>query len=217
MKPKKRKIRRIKGGAVIVTAVVIIVMLIVFAVWTDKALRPVASLQAEHFSIVTTSEIIEKCVAEYISINACSYGDFAVVAYNDRGRVSAIESVPYNINRVQSELALMINKSLEENSDEYVKIPIGSLTDSYVLAGKGAKIKLRICPARKATVKLKSEFTSAGNNQTRHRISAEVTAEIKSSLPLYDFETTAGFEFLLAESIIVGEVPEKSLYAWKEY
>ncbi|MDE5583993.1 MAG: sporulation protein YunB [Ruminococcus sp.] len=207
MKRRKPKIFRIKSRIAIITAVVAVIILTVFAVLTDKAVRPVAEKQAEHFSLVKTSETIEKAVSEYISLNAFTYGDFAVIAYDGTGKVSAVETLPHNINKVQSELALMINEKLGDIKDSYVKIPVGSLTGSYMLAEKGMKIKLRISPSGKADVKLKSEFTSAGNNQTCHRISAEVTAEIKSALPLYDFETTADFEFLLAENIIVGEVP----------
>ncbi len=202
------------AAALIITAIIIFT---VFAVWTDKAVRPVASMQAEHFSLLTTNEAIEQAASEYLEENSCTYSDFAAVIYDESGRSAAIEAIPYNINKVQSELALMINRKLEKNSKDSVKIPLGSLTGSYMLAGKGPHIRLRICPARKASVKLKSSFTSAGNNQTCHRISAQVTAEIKSSLPLYNFETTAEFEFLLAESIIVGEVPENARYAWSEY
>ena len=191
-------------------------ILVIFAIWTDKAVRPVASLQAEHFSIATTDIAIEESAVNYLRDNACTYSDFASVKYNQSGQVTAIEAVPDNINKIQSELSLIINKRLE-NSRDYAEIPVGSLTGSYMLAGKGFNIRLRICPARKATVSLKSDFKSAGNNQTCHRISAIVKAEIKSSLPLYDFETETEAEFLLAENVIVGDVPEASIYSWTEY
>lgn len=216
MKRRRRKFPN-RTHTVLIFITVLIVIFTAFALWTDKAVRPVASMQAEHFSLLTTNEVIEKAAAEYLEENSCTYSDFAAVIYDESGHSAAIEALPHNINKVQSELTLMINRELEKNSKASVKIPLGSLTGSYMLAGKGPHIRLRICPARKASVKLKSSFTSAGNNQTCHRISAEVTAEIKSSLPLYNFETTAEFEFLLAESIIVGEVPENARYAWSEY
>ncbi len=215
MKRRRKKLSNHTYTAVLIITVIIV--LTAFAIWTDKAVRPVASMQAEHFSLLTTNEVIEEAAAEYLEENSCTYSDFSAVIYDESGRPATIEALPYNINKTQSELALMINRKLEKNSKASVKIPLGSLTGSYMLAGKGPYIRLRICPARKASVKLKSSFTSAGNNQTCHRISAEVTAEIKSSLPLYNFETTVEFEFLLAESIIVGEVPENARYAWSEY
>lgn len=213
---KRRRKKRHNYRLTAVTGIIVLIILIVFAVWTDKAVRPVASLQAEHFSLAITEKAIEESASGYLRENSCTYGDFADVKYDSSGRVTAIEAVPENINKVQSELALMINERLEQ-SGEYAEIPVGSLTGSYMLAGKGFNIRLRICPARKATVSLRSDFTSAGNNQTCHRISAVVTAEIKSSLPLYDFDTETEAEFLLAENIIVGNVPSSCIYTWKEY
>lgn len=212
----KRRKKRPNHKCIVFIIFIAISILVIFAIWIDKAVRPVASLQAEHFSVAKTDIIIEESASNYIYDNACMYSDFATIKYNKSGQVTAIEAIPENINKIQSELSLIINKRLE-SSEDYTEIPIGSLTGSYMLAGKGFNIKLRICPARKATVSLKSEFTSAGNNQTCHRISAVITAEIKSSLPLYNFETETTSEFLLAENIIVGEVPETSIYSWKQY
>lgn len=211
MKRRKKKHKYIAFG--IFTAVAI---LIIFAVWTDKAVRPVASLQAEHFSVAVTDRAIEESTSDYLQANSCRYTDFASIKYDSSGRVTAIEAIPDNINKVQSDLALLINQRLEKSAG-YTEIPVGSLTGSYMLAGKGFNIRLRICPARKVSVSLRSSFTSAGNNQTCHSISAIVTADIKSSLPLYDFETKTEAEFLLAENIIVGDVPATSVYSWKEY
>jgi len=213
---KRRKRKRPNHRIIAIAGILFLIILIVFAVWTDKAVRPIASLQAEHFSLATTDKAIEESASKYLQENSCTYGDFASIKYDSSGRVTAIEAVSENINKMQSELALTINERLEK-SEDYAEIPVGSLTGSYMLAGKGFNIRLRICPARKATVSLRSDFTSAGNNQTCHRISAVVKAEIKSSLPLYDFETETEAEFLLAENIIVGDVPPSGIYAWKEY
>ncbi|MDE5861972.1 MAG: sporulation protein YunB [Ruminococcus sp.] len=214
MKYRKRKFTWYRIFAV--TIVIFMILFVIFAVWIDKAVRPVASVQAEHLSLLETNRTVEEAVSEYISTENFSYSDFVTVKYDTSGRVASVEARTQNINKVQSEIALEINSRLEK-SVSYATVPVGSLTGSYFLAGKGLKIRLRICPAGKADVRLKSEFTSAGNNQTCHRISAEVTADIKSSLPIYDFSTETSFEFLLAESIIVGEVPEKSICAWNEY
>ena len=113
-----------------------------------------------------------------------------------------------NINKIQSDLVVRISEELSENKNIKVKIPIGSLTDSYLLAGKGFSVPLNICSAGNVDVKLKSEFTSAGINQTCHRISAVVSTEINSSVPLYSFSSKAEFEFLIAENVLVGDVPD---------
>ena len=136
--------------------------------------------------------------------------------YDESGHPVSVEAIPVNINRVQSELTLLIRRKFSRMSDSVHRIPAGSLTGSYVLAGKGPDIKIKICPAEKISVRLKSTFDSAGINQTTHRISAVVKAEIKSALPIYSFDTEVEFEFLLAETVIIGDVPDYTRYAWSE-
>ncbi|MBR6243700.1 MAG: sporulation protein YunB [Ruminococcus sp.] len=202
-----RRRRRIKLRLpVIIAAAAALTVLI--AVRTERAVRPVAEVQACHYAELATDRIIEKAVSDYIDKNQFTYGDFAAVLYDGTGAVLSVETLPMNINRCQAELTALINERLEKETSAPVRIPVGSLTGSYILSGKGPEIKIRICPARKAEVSLKSSFTSAGNNQTCHRISAIVKADIRSSVPLYDFETQTGFEFLLAENIIIGKVPD---------
>ncbi len=104
--------------------------------------------------------------------------------------------------------------NFRELDSEVTRIPIGTLSGNYLLSGKGPGLKLRICPAEEVTVRLESEFTSAGMNQTTHRISAIITAEVSSSMPIYSFSTKVEFEFLIAETVIIGEVPALSRYAW---
>jgi sporulation protein YunB len=137
-----------------------------------------------------------------------TYSDFAAVLYDETGKAVSIETITYNINKVQSGLSTAINSEFEKNNIASAEIPIGSLSGSYLLAGKGPCLRIRICPSDTAEISLTSSFEPAGVNQTCHRISAVVTADITSSLPLYSFSETVSFEFLLAENIIVGEVPD---------
>lgn len=199
-------------GGIIFT--VILLLLIAAAVKADKSLRPVAAMQAEHFANASTNEIIGETVSEYLCENKFTYSDFSAVLYDESGKAVSIETIPYNINKVQSDLSLRINKALSISNAHTERIPVGSLTGSYMLVGKGPEIKIKVCPAGSADVKLKSTFESAGINQTCHRISAVVNVQLQSSVPLYSFSSSASFEFLIAENILVGNVPEISRYAW---
>ncbi len=217
MRHKKRRIPhrygiRFKFGTIIFFMVII--LLVAAIVKADRALRPVASMRAEHFALLNTNEVIEKAVSDYLSENEWSYGDFSTIVYNGSGEPVSIAANPYNINKVQSELTLIINRRLESAGENYHRIAIGSLTGSYIFAGKGPDIRIRVCPMGSAQVELLSSFDSSGINQTRHRLTAAVTVNVSSSLPLYEFETQADFEFLIAENVIIGSVPEIGAYGW---
>jgi sporulation protein YunB len=208
---RKYSAKTIIGAAVFA---VILVLLAAALRRTDKALRPVAAMQAEHFASASANELIGKTVAEYLEDNRFTYNDFAAVLYDEGGRVVSVESIPYNINKVQSELTIKVNEALSSSDSRTERIPVGSLTGSYMLVGKGPHIKLKVCPSGSAKVELKSDLVNAGINQTCHRISAVITAELRSSVPLYTFDTEVKFEFLLAENVLVGSVPEISRYAF---
>lgn len=209
MKRYRRKNKRI----VIAVISAVLIVLIIAVIQLETAVRASAEIQAEQVARHSANSIITETVSEYISANKYTYGDFADITFDSSGHVVSVEALSGNINRVQSELAREINKRLSDNKIS-AEIAVGSLSGSYLLAGRGNSVKLRICPVGDADVTLKSSFTSAGNNQTMHRIYAEISANLISSIPLYSFETTENFEFLIAETIIVGDIPDYAVKAW---
>lgn len=188
-----------------------VIMLLVFSVIrTEKLLKPVVSEQAEHFSEKIAAEIIERTVSGYLRDNQYRYSDFAAVLYNEEKLAASVETIPYTINKVQSELTLLINQRLKGTDKVKTEIPIGTLTQTYVFNGKGPKIHIKISPLGSADVKIKSELESSGINQTKHHISAVISVNVTSSTPLYKFNTHTEFEFLIAETVIIGDVPDIS-------
>ncbi|HOO04953.1 MAG TPA: sporulation protein YunB [Ruminococcus sp.] len=182
------------------------------AVHAEKKAGPIAREQAEMLARHTAGNVISQTVSDYLEENPSTACDLAAVLYDEEGRPASVEAIPYNINKVQAELSLAINRRLEQAGEVCARIPLGSLWSSYLLAGKGPSVRVRICPAGDVSVRLRSSFTSAGINQTCHRIYAEITAEMSAALPLYSFQTSQSFQFLLAESVLVGETPKISPY-----
>lgn len=201
-----KKNKKYKVFIIFLTAFLILLFFLIFSI--EKNIAPSAIKQGEYYSKLTANKIINKAVSDYLKENEYKYSDFSAVLYDENGNAVSIEALTGNINKVQSDLVLKISEEFSENKDIRTKIPVGSLTGSYLLAGKGFSVPLNICSAGSVDVKLKSEFTSAGINQTCHRISAVVSTEINSSIPLYSFSSCAEFEFLIAENVIVGGVPD---------
>jgi len=200
---------RRKSAGLMNFKIIIIVSAVIFTViqlFSEKAVRPLISLQAEHSAKSCAERIVNETVKCYLEENKYMCSDFAVVLYDENEKAVSVETLPYNINKVQSELSVCINESLEENNEVSVKIPVGSFMDSYFLEGKGFNVKLKVHFSGVSAVSLKSSFTSAGENQSCHRIYADIHTDIISVSPLYSFSTCTDFEFLLAESIIVGDV-----------
>lgn len=210
-KKKKIQIRRI---FCLIAVISIIILLFDSFIKLDRAVRPSAQMQAEKLSKHTAYEIITEAVSCYIAENEYTYSNFSTVVYDEYGNVSSIEALSGNINRIQSELTSDINEKLYTSGKTQAEIPLGNISGSYLLADKGPVIRVGICPVGTAEVKLVSTFDTAGINQTRHRIYAEISADMSSSFPLYSFDTNAQFQYLIAETVIMGDVPDYSVRAW---
>ena len=89
------------------------------------------------------------------------------------------------------------------------KIPLGTLTDFPFFVGEGPEITIKYSQQGSATVERKSQFESAGINQTIHRLYARVETNIYSVSPIETEITSFSFDYLLSETIIVGDVPER--------
>lgn len=192
--------------------IILIITLLLLFIRINNSLKPIVRTQAEHFAEKEASELIENCVSEFLDKNKYRYSDYAAVLYNDQKQITSIETISYAVNKTQTELMLEINKKIKSISWKNTSIPLGSLTRTFLLNGKGPKIHIKIAPIGCASVKLKSELLSAGVNQTKHRITAVIAIKMSSSTPMMSFCTTSEFELLIAESVIIGEVPKLVLH-----
>ena len=115
-------------------------------------------------------------------------------------------------NRLQSSILNSILERISEISTRDLSIPLGSLTGSNLLAGRGPLITVRMQSLGSSTAYLHKEFTSAGINQTKHQILLTVDVYVSILLPSFTTATKVSNSFTVAETIIVGSVPESYTY-----
>ena len=89
-----------------------------------------------------------------------------------------------------------------------MKIPSGTLTGLTLLSGRGPAVEIRIVPAGYVRTAVENGFEAAGINQTRHSISVRITAELLAVLPGISEPVTAQTSCVLAETVMIGEIPE---------
>ena len=77
-----------------------------------------------------------------------------------------------------------------------------------MLSGRGPGVKIRISSIGNIETNLNSEFTSQGINQTLHRIHVDISCNVKVLTPFKDIERKITNKVLLAENVIVGNIPD---------
>ena len=125
----------------------------------------------------------------------------------DAGEISAISSNMARINALSAKiLDTVIN--VTENQTITVEIPIGNLTGVSLLMGRGPKVPVQIIVLTSSKVEFSNSIITAGINQTKHQVNLEVIVDIDVLIPWDTASTQVKTEVLIADTVIVGKVPD---------
>ena len=152
--------------------------------------------------------ILNEAAAELLSTGEVTYDSLMQVTTDDRSQVRLIQANTPEMNRLAAQVSLLSQEKLHTTRDQAVHIPLGSALGLTLFAGAGPKINVRILPVGSVHAEFHTDFQTAGINQTRHRISLTLTAQVQLVIPTGAQTVEASTQVAMAESIIVGEVPE---------
>ena len=136
------------------------------------------------------------------------YADLMTVEKDDQGQVRLIQANPPERPRLAAQAALLAQERLTAMGQKPVVVPLGSAVGLTLLAGAGPGIAVQILPVGSVQAAFSTDFTTAGINQTRHRISLVLTANVQIVIPTGAKNVQASTQMAMAESIIVGQVPD---------
>lgn len=136
-----------------------------------------------------------------------TYDEFFLIEKDNNGNITMIKSNVGTINEVISDVAVRIDEGIKEYNNEKIYIPFGSFTGIKFLSGTGPKVRLDILSDGNVKTDLRSEFISQGINQTLHRVYLQVDCQVRILTPFEDISTEISNQVLIAENIIVGNIP----------
>ena len=136
------------------------------------------------------------------------YDDLFNVVKNEEGDIEMVQANSPEINMIAREIANLAQANLNELGLKEISIPIGTFTGLALLMGLGPDVTISVMPIGSALCDFVSYFTSAGINQTLHKIYIDVHATINIVTPIDEPTITVKAEVLVAENLIVGNVPQ---------
>ena len=136
------------------------------------------------------------------------YDDLFSVVKNEEGDIEMVQANSPEINMIAREIANLAQANLDELGLKEISIPIGTFTGLALLMGLGPDVTISVMPIGSALCDFVSYFTSAGINQTLHKIYIDVHATINIVTPIDEPTITVKAEVLVAENLIVGNVPQ---------
>ena len=129
------------------------------------------------------NRIVVDAVRDAIDSGQVNYDVLIHLEKDETGRVAALESNMAAFNRLRSQIAGEILRRLSEVSTSELSIPVGTLTGSTLLAGRGPCIRVRMQAVGSADASLRNAFSAAGINQTRHQILLHTPASFCRASP----------------------------------
>lgn len=174
---------------------------------TERALRPVLAAAARYQVRSQVTAAVEQWAARDLQERGVDYSDFVAITRNEAGEITALSADMARLNLLRAELSAHLLERLEDSQLE-LTVPVGSLLPIEPTWARGPELHLRALALGTASAEFESEFTSAGINQTRHRLWLELSVPVTVLLPGGGEELTVDSRLCVAETVIVGQVPQ---------
>lgn len=202
----RRRLKRFLAR-LIVLLVILLAGLLFFRINYRTAIRNLAETQVKN----TTSDLINDAVDAQIRDGNIQYDRIVYFEKDLEGRITALKTNMSEVNRLKTAILNLINDEILALDTTDLGIPVGSLILPEFLSGKGPHIPVQILSIRNSDAAFHSNFTEAGINQTLQQLTMEVSVDVAVLVLGKTNNFTVSTHVVVAETIIVGQVPETFL------
>ena len=190
--------------------VIVIAVLVLFFMLRSKyrlIIEDLAQTQVKN----STSDLTNDAIARQIASDDIQYDRIVFFEKDLDGRITALKTNMSEVNRLKTDILDIINDEILALDHSDIGIPLGSLFFPEILSGKGPSIPVNILAIRNSDANFVSHFSQAGINQTLHRLNMEVSIDVAVLVLGQTSSFTMTSEVVVAETIIIGDVPQTFL------
>lgn len=170
-------------------------------------LRPVLEAAACSRATNLMTQAIDTAVDNCLQENRMNYADFVTMETDSAGKVTSLTSNTAANSRFKRQVVEAVARQLGTLDSDALGVPLGTLTGQPLLAGAGPSVRVKVDSVGEVTADYANSFSSAGVNQTLHRVCLEITATVYLFLPGEVLPVTVASSVCVAETVIVGETP----------
>lgn len=208
----RRKLQRLFRFALILILSAAVLFLLLRSRYRD-VIRELAETQVKN----TTSDLTNDAIAKQIAEGVIQYDRIVYFEKDLDGRITALKTNMSEVNRLKTDILNIINDEILALDTSDIGIPLGSLFLPELLSGKGPAIPVHILSIRNSDASFKSNFSQAGINQTLHQLTMDVSVDVAVLVLGQTGSFTVNSEVVVAETVIVGAVPNTFLQTGGQY
>lgn len=194
-----------------ISGILAAVLLVSFLSALNARIKPILTAMATTRVSNAVTAAMNNAVSNGVVAKEIVYRDIVTLETNTSGQITALTSNLEQVNLLRSELVALVLEDVSRLSTEDFSIPVGSLTGIDLLSGRGPTITVRVHSAGAANASFEHNFISAGVNQTLHQILLVIAVDVQVLLPGQTIELPVSTQVCVAETVIVGEVPDTYL------
>ena len=202
----KLTLRQMRLKKPFVFFLILVFLIIIIASFYMKKVEPTIAALCESYAKGVALKTTNNVVYEYIK--DVKYENLINMQKDSKNKVTSLSANVMEMNKISTNVAKKVQEDLEKVTDGKIVLPLGSIVGTNLLGGYGPKIDVKVLPVSEVEAKFKSSFESAGINQTKHSIIIEVATYVKTVSPIYSSTQKYVNEIVVAETVIVGDIPE---------
>ncbi|MEG1074378.1 MAG: sporulation protein YunB [Ruthenibacterium sp.] len=189
---------------------IILLVLLVIAGFSilDARIRPVITTMAQYQCRVVSVLAMNEAIIAELEQRTTLTEPILSVEKDANGNVTSIMVDSSGLNHLKAQMTEAVSNRLLAIKKQDVHIPLGTLLGWQLMAGRGPNIHLQVLPASFVETSMVDQVETAGINQTQYRIFIRFTVQMSAILPGYSTSVTVENEICVAETLIVGQVPQ---------
>ena len=190
-----------------ITAVLLIIAIGFLLLFRKRYNEPIREL-SETQIMNATSDLINDAIDQQIEAGDIHYDRIVYFEKDLNGRITALKTNMSEVNRLKTCTLNIINDEILALDTSDIGVPLGSIFLPELFSGRGPIIPVQIISIRNSDAYFTSNFTQAGINQTLHQLSMSVLVDVSVLVLGQTASFTVTSEVVVAETIIVGDVPD---------
>lgn len=208
-----RRLFRRGAGILIVILLIAVSALIFFRYKFNEPVRELAQAQV----LNATSDLINDAIDRQIEAGDIQYDRIVYFEKDLNGSITALKTNMSEVNRLKTNTLNIINDEILALDQSDIGVPVGSLFLPEFFSGRGVTIPVQILSIRNSDAYFDSHFTQAGINQTLHKLNMHVLVDVSVLVLGQSASFTVSSEVVVAETIIIGDVPDTFLQTGGNY
>lgn len=189
---------------------IVLIIIALFGWYLHAVVNPVVVQTSEAKVRSITQHTLSTSVLSVVQSTSL-LEDLVHYNYDTNGKISLISVNSYDSNILARQISTFAQTQLDSIISTGVEVHLGAFTGIAFFASTGPLVRVDLTPIGTVVVKFRSEFTSAGINQTLHKIFINVQTSVYVVLPTANPKIDASSEVLISEAVIIGEIPSTYL------